>query len=169
MLLLKQTLTHANTNVPYYENLFDQIGFNVDNFQTVADLGQLPVLTKSVIASNLENFLSRRANVTSIVCTSGTTGHRLPRFLSEEEEEACALLNKIDSACVGTSKNQKDILLRIVPAMRRYLRVRQSADVLQITATLNWDYPRYYTRCDFYDFVIRQLFESFPVPGTAGS
>ncbi len=168
LLLLKQTLVYAGANVPYYEELFREQRFDPDDFQTVADLRQLPPLQKHTIASNLESFLSRRAMVNSIVCTSGTTGLRLPRFISEEEDEACRLLDRIDFAASGRRQEKKAILLRVFPAMRRYSRPSRNETYLQIAVTLNWDYPRYYTRVDYYDFVLRQLFEEFPVPGTEG-
>jgi phenylacetate-CoA ligase len=168
LLLLKQTLAYAGANVPYYKQLFQENRFKPDDFQAAADLRRLPPLRKSTISSNLASFLSRQATVTSIVCTSGTTGLRLPRFIGDEEDEACRLLEKIDAVAHGRRQEKREILLRVLPAMRRYSRPIRSRDHLQITVTLNWDYPRYYTRVDYYDFVIRQLFEEFPVPGTEG-
>jgi phenylacetate-coenzyme A ligase PaaK-like adenylate-forming protein len=168
LLLLQQTLAYAGANVPYYADLFRQLRFDADEFRTVADLRRLPPLQKATIASRLESFLSRRTTVSSIVCTSGTTGLRLPRFVCQEEEEACRLLGQIGSARFAGRAGKRDILLRVFPAMRRYSRLGRNEDLLQITVTLNWDYPRYYTRCDYYDFVIRQLFEPMPVPGTHG-
>lgn len=171
LLLLRQTIAYAATHVPYYEELFRRQHITVDDFQKAADLRHLPVLEKSTIASNLEAFLSQQVAITSIACTSGTSGLRLPRFTSDEEEEACDLLNQIDFSAQRpnqTTNGKKDILLRVFPAMRRYSRPNRQPRNLQVVVTLNWDYPKYYTRCDFFDFVIRQLFEPFPVPGTAG-
>lgn len=169
LVLLKQTLEYAQSFVPYYRRLFEREGFSVASFQRLSDLLDLPILTKSTIGSEVEEFVSQVPGLhfNSMVCTSGTTGNiRLPRVISEEELEACAFLSDITRQRRAPS-SEGDILLRVVPTMRRYMGSAGNADVPQILVTLSLHYPKYGAhRSNYEDFVIRQLFEKFPIPGT---
>jgi phenylacetate-coenzyme A ligase PaaK-like adenylate-forming protein len=52
--------------------------------------------------------------------------------------------------------------------MRRYVTSPRSAGPLQILVTLSLHYPKFTLRSTYDDFVLRQLFQDIPVPGTAG-
>jgi phenylacetate-CoA ligase len=171
LVLLRQTLEYAQSFVPYYRRLFEREGFKVTSFLRLSDMLDLPILTKVTIGSQIDDFVSQvpGLHVNSLVCTSGTTGNvRLPRVISDEELEACALLSTITRPR-HTPSSGGDILLRVLPTMRRYMGSGRNADVPQILVTLSLHYPKYgLQRSNYEDFVIKQLFEKFPVPGTAG-
>src|SRR5262249_31550589 len=143
-------------------------GLRAEDFRTLGDLRRLPVLTKETVASHLDEFVSRRATIQTITCTSGTTGgHRLPRFVGEEELEACALLARMDAGWRGADTAQ-DIVLRVVPSMRRYVSHGRGGACPQVAVTLSLHYPKYTLRSAFDDFVLKQFFERFPIPGSTG-
>ena len=76
---LRNLLAHAYKNVPYYENLFDKVGFNPDTFEHFQDLQQLPVLTKKQIRAHFESMMARNIREFSPrpAATSGSTGEPL--------------------------------------------------------------------------------------------
>jgi len=51
-----ETLQFANDHIPYYQNLFKEYGFNVDEFKDFSDLKKLPLLTKEIIQKELNNL-----------------------------------------------------------------------------------------------------------------
>ena len=170
LLLLRETLDYAQSFVPYYQSLFEREGFEAASFQRLSDILDLPILTKATVESRLEEFVSQfpELHVNSMVCTSGTTSNRrLPRVISDEEMEACALM--ADMTRPGNRANSGgDILLRVFPTMRRYVGPGKS-DFPQIFVTLSLHYPKYSLhRSNYEDFVLKQFFEKFPIPGTAG-
>lgn len=172
VLLLRQTLEHAG-GVPYYRALYREAGFDVARFTTVDDLLALPVLTRPTVAARLPDFVHPDTVVTTITSTSGTTsGVRLPRFINDEEQEAYRLLQRLASAhSHGHGRGKappRDIVLRVLPAMRRYVTPPRSQGPLQILVTLSLHYPKYTLRSTYDDFVLRQLFQEIPVPGTTG-
>lgn len=74
---LKHILAYAERFVPYYRNLFADIGFQSGDFKCLADLTGIPYLTKDILKnSNLSDFISDEANKLSTITkkTSGSTG-----------------------------------------------------------------------------------------------
>ena len=55
---LRQFLIDAARNVPYYRDLFARSGFDATRVSSVADLGTLPFLTKSLVRENVEALKS---------------------------------------------------------------------------------------------------------------
>lgn len=170
LLLLKQTLEYLQSFVPFYRDSFKDQGFDPAAFQRLSDLRAIPVLAKATMVPRLEEFLSRMPGLmmNSMVSTSGTTGSiRLPRFISDEELEACSVLSRIRSGRREANPGG-DILLRVFPAMRRYMGHPRHADFPTIVVTLALHYPKYTLKSSFDDFVLKQLYDPFPIPGTAG-
>jgi len=77
--MLRETLEIAETNVPYYRELFRNIGFCSKDLKSLDDLENLPVLKKSDIKNNPKAFVSVGEQASELVenHTSGTTGTRL--------------------------------------------------------------------------------------------
>ena len=73
---LQKLMNHCYRNVPYYTDIFKQIGLKPEDIKTVKDLERLPFLDKRTVnanfdklqAKNMVKFLANRAR------TSGTTG-----------------------------------------------------------------------------------------------
>lgn len=69
-------IAHAARTVPYYRDLFRELGATPEDFRTLEDVRRLPVLDKRTVQEQPERFMSeavpRRA--TQRCHTSGTTG-----------------------------------------------------------------------------------------------
>ena len=52
---LKHMLSHCYWNVPYYRKIFIDNQWMVEDFQTIEDLKNFPVLTKKIIMENQKN------------------------------------------------------------------------------------------------------------------
>ena len=77
---------HAYKNVPYYHNQWKKIGIHPDNIKTVDDLKKLPIVTKEIIKSNFQDFISLDANKRKkkLNGTGGSTGKPLQYWLDME-------------------------------------------------------------------------------------
>jgi phenylacetate-CoA ligase len=78
---LYRLLTYAYEHVPYYQVLFDQVGFHPDEVQTdLRSMQKIPVLTKSIIRKNFDDLCvrdpRRRARLNPLT-TGGSTGQPL--------------------------------------------------------------------------------------------
>jgi phenylacetate-CoA ligase len=83
---LKTMLTHCQTNVPYYQNLFKKINFNPDKMKNISELGKLSIITKNIVIARYNEFLANNYNNknTVIVNTSGSTGTPLRLVISKD-------------------------------------------------------------------------------------
>lgn len=78
---LRALLVQAGTHVPYYRDTFQQIGFNPSDFNSIQQLQQLPLLTKSIIRANLERLKSAQAGQLIQYSTGGSSGEPLLFFV----------------------------------------------------------------------------------------
>ncbi len=72
---LKRLLQHAETQVPYWRKVFEEVGFSPDSISSVEDLRKLPLLTKEIINQQndrciAENYRGKTWSKT----TGGSTG-----------------------------------------------------------------------------------------------
>lgn len=85
---IKTLLEHAVNHVPYYRELFQQQGIDHRDVKTLADFSQLPILTREILRSRLEdlkadNFDSYKPIRTQ---TSGTTSGMTTVYRSSYHE-----------------------------------------------------------------------------------
>ena len=84
---LRQLLVYAGNNVPYYRELFRKQGFDPRGLEGVADLEQLPLLTRDIVRERYDDLidpLHRGKNFKK--GTSGSTGKPLRFEFSRESE-----------------------------------------------------------------------------------
>jgi len=78
---LQRVIEYAHQYVPYYQKLFEQVGFHPNDLrQNLTVLQKIPVLTKESIRENFDDLLTTepvRRRQLSQVATSGSTGHPL--------------------------------------------------------------------------------------------
>jgi len=72
---LKKLLIHAQQTVPYYRDLFNEIGFDATNLKSISELKALPALTKPTIIKKTDQMRSAsKYFYTSNKTTGGSTG-----------------------------------------------------------------------------------------------
>ncbi len=75
---LKQLLDYTYKNVPYYTQLFNELGIKPDSIHSPADFRQVPILTKEIIRNNGNKMITtdplRKGAVAN---TGGSTGETL--------------------------------------------------------------------------------------------
>ena len=69
---LKNIIYYSYYNIPYYHRLFDSLGLKPESVRTIEDLQKLPILTKSVIRENWEDF--KPLNLNRMKYQEETTG-----------------------------------------------------------------------------------------------
>ena len=76
-------LKHSYINVPYYRNLFDKHGINIQKIQNFSDLKVIPFLTKEIIRENLDDLRARNFDKSFFepVTTGGSSGTPLSFFM----------------------------------------------------------------------------------------
>lgn len=85
---LKHMLIHAGTNVPYYRQLFQSIGFSPESLQSLDDIRQIPLLDKERVRE-LDDMLIAESDLgrTITTHTSGTTGKSLHLIITREANQ----------------------------------------------------------------------------------
>ncbi len=73
---LKLIIKYANDNVPYYKQLFNQIGLNANDIKSVEDISSIPVLTKKIIREAGDELISRKFKKENLIQqkTGGSSG-----------------------------------------------------------------------------------------------
>ena len=74
IILLKETLKYAYQHIQYYQELFDEIHFNVDEFDNLEELKKIPYLTKQIIRENEEKFKDNSIKNFYYATSGGTSG-----------------------------------------------------------------------------------------------
>ncbi|MDH5424078.1 MAG: phenylacetate--CoA ligase family protein [Gammaproteobacteria bacterium] len=83
---LQRIIEYSYKNIPYYRKVFDRLGLKPDEISKVEDLIKLPVLTKSIIRENIEDFYPKNIKMHKYVngATGGSTGAPLKYRMSDE-------------------------------------------------------------------------------------
>jgi len=81
---LCQLLTHAQKHVPYYRELFEEIGFKAENMRSITDLTRIPFLDKSKIRANTEALKSEIAQDLASFNTGGSSGEPLIFYIGKK-------------------------------------------------------------------------------------
>jgi len=78
---LRDFLRRAAADVPYYRDLMRERGFDPERVASLADLAQLPFLTKPLIRENVERLKSVRAGKLVRYNTGGSSGEPLVFYM----------------------------------------------------------------------------------------
>lgn len=81
---LRAMLIDVGQHVPYYRNVFAGAGFHPESLTCLADLRQLPFLTKSLIRDNTAELTSDHAQNLARFNTGGSSGEPLIFFIGNE-------------------------------------------------------------------------------------
>jgi phenylacetate-CoA ligase len=83
--MLVRLVQHAARNVPYYRNLFREVGFDPSAFGGRADMDKIPPLDKDTLRTRREEFIAEDAETFGINydSTSGSTGTPLQLVIDD--------------------------------------------------------------------------------------
>ena len=88
-------LHHSYKYVPYYHDVFEQIGLKPEDIRNWDDFQQLPILTKELIRENRERLLSKKLrSPVFTVSTSGSTGKPM-RFNMSQIHTGANIVSRI--------------------------------------------------------------------------
>lgn len=164
LVLLNETVQRAVADVPHYRGLFAQLPSALRNPQSLAEFESVPTLSKTQIAEAPERFVSEAVECNAVRCTSGTSGKRLNVPGCREETEAWQA-RQATKAAVAKVDNGSDLILRILPPMRRIIGSAGECTTPQMLAIYDYDFPNF-QRFDFEDFIAQCLLEPAPLgPG----
>lgn len=93
---LKDMLTHAYNNVPYYQRLFDSVQLRPEDIRTLEDIKKIPVTRKADLKNlPVTELLSKDVNMGTLTrrYTSGSTGVPFNIYHSWEDKIFQALMN----------------------------------------------------------------------------
>lgn len=93
---LQNLVKHAYENTSYYRNLFDRMKIRPEDVRTKSDLSGLPVLKKSDILQNPDDFIPKNINQIKYInaATGGTSGDPLQFLLDYRSKSfgtACSI------------------------------------------------------------------------------
>jgi phenylacetate-CoA ligase len=85
---LEKLVKFSYSHVPYYREIFDNLGLDPKCIKSTEDLEVLPILTKDIIRSDPKKFIPDNlgSQKFSSVCTGGSTGNPLQYRMSKRDE-----------------------------------------------------------------------------------
>ncbi len=85
---LRELLAHCEAEVPYYREMFQEIGFKPEHVRSLRDLLVLPILTKDIVRREGGRMIARNYKDRLLIHhTGGSTGVPLTFFRHKEYEE----------------------------------------------------------------------------------
>lgn len=105
---------YAYHNVPYYRSLFDEHGFNADQFRGIEDLHQIPITTRETLqALPRDQIVSRGINPSHLLenWSSGSSGRKLCVQRSWQETATLHLIFEQALYSLGRKKRDRILML----------------------------------------------------------
>lgn len=161
LVMLNETVRRAAVSVPHYRDLFARLPGGSHDPQSMADFEALPALTKAEIAAAPDRFVSETGDCNSVRCTSGTSGKRL-NVPGCSEETAAWRERQTTRAAFAKADAGKDLILRVLPPMRRIIGTAGDTVTPQMLVIYDYDFPNF-QRFDFEDFIAQCLLEPAPI------
>ena len=89
---LKEILKYAYYNIEFYKDIFDRIGFNVNEVKSLDDLKKLPIIDKQIIINNETKFYNKNLKLIERK-TGGSTGSKLKIYYDRFSLDMTAAIN----------------------------------------------------------------------------
>ena len=117
---LKELLAYLNQNSRFYKRLFSHNSIDINAIQTLEDLQQIPVTTKTDLQEfNDDFFCVTRDKIIDYVTTSGTLGSPVTIGLTDNDLERLAYNEAISFQCAGIQKG--DVVQLMTTMDRRFM------------------------------------------------
>lgn len=88
---LQNLIAFSYKYVPYYKNLFDNIGLKPEDIQALSDIKKIPILTKEIVRQEYKNLVASNININSHKIkeakTGGTTGMPLKFYKNAQTRD----------------------------------------------------------------------------------
>ena len=146
---LKEMLVYVSEQSPYYKNLFERENIDVHSVNSLEDLQQLPVTTKTQLQEHNEAFFCVPMHkIIDYATTSGTLGSPVTFGLTDKDLERLAYNEAISFACAGIQEGDVVQLMttmdrRFMAGLAYFLGLRKlGAGVIRVGAgipELQWD------------------------------
>jgi phenylacetate-CoA ligase len=81
---LRRLLTRAQDKVPYFRDLFQQLGFDPAGMRSLDELARLPLMDKAVIRANVDRLKAQDAVGLARFNTGGSSGEPLIFYIGKE-------------------------------------------------------------------------------------
>ncbi|MEM2138611.1 MAG: hypothetical protein QXM96_00475 [Candidatus Woesearchaeota archaeon] len=104
---LKKLLRHAYETTDYYKKLFDEIKFDVNNFNSLEDFKKIPVLTKELVKNNFDSLKSKKKYKLIEISSGGSTGNRVTILKDKRYFEISRAVVMRDLYSVGLKPGSK--------------------------------------------------------------
>jgi len=117
---MKETLKYVNEKSPFYKKLFAENNINIDKINTIEDLRQIPVTTKTNLQKCNDDFLCvDKSRIIHYLTTSGTLGNPVVYPMTANDMKRLAYNESISFACADGTPD--DIYQLIVTLDRRFM------------------------------------------------
>ncbi|MFK7050199.1 Phenylacetate-coenzyme A ligase [Flavobacterium columnare] len=146
---LRELLVYLQAHSPYYQRLFLEQNINIDSIQTLEDLQQLPVTSKTDLQQNNDDFFCvPKHQIIDYATTSGTLGSPVTFGLTDADLERLAYNEAISFACAGVQEGDVVQLMttmdrRFMAGLAYFLGLRKlKAGIIRVGAgipELQWD------------------------------
>lgn len=117
--LLKQLLSHAAENVPFYRETYLSLGLSKSQLGSISDLRRLPIVTKATFRERpLEHFLATNVPVHRRLewTTSGSTGEPFKFFLDRQMMPLVAASHLFYDSWYGLKPSDRYVRIMAPPA-----------------------------------------------------
>ncbi|OWP85335.1 phenylacetate--CoA ligase family protein [Flavobacterium davisii] len=146
---LRELLVYLQAHSPYYQRMFLEQNINIDSIQTLEDLQQLPVTSKTDLQQNNDDFFCvPKHQIIDYATTSGTLGSPVTFGLTDADLERLAYNEAISFACAGVQEGDVVQLMttmdrRFMAGLAYFLGLRKlKAGIIRVGAgipELQWD------------------------------
>ena len=84
--LFIKTIRHAASNVPFYRKLIEKKKVNINEFNSIADIVKLPIVSKQMLQEKPQDFMASNFKKRQLLVTntSGTSGKPLNIFIDKD-------------------------------------------------------------------------------------
>lgn len=108
---LKKLLIHAEINVPYYRELFKEIGFSAKNFYHIEQFKNIPPLTREDLQKHWRELISKSHSTEKLSkgSSSGSTGKPVIYYKNNEAISAGHAANYLGWSFSGWNLNMKGL------------------------------------------------------------
>lgn len=111
---LKSILIYSNENIPFYKEMFRNLGYNANDIKQIDDFRKIPFLTKELLREHANEILPSGEDRSKIIQynTGGSTGIPLPIFKKRIDDTIEEAFMSSQWARVGYKPKDSRVIIR---------------------------------------------------------